>query len=607
MAVEFEKLLPQALKNDVWIQFMEALSEEYTLLKEEKLDPLARVFDVDYHVDSNDADQLKEIATSFGYTPDVTIFPEDIAYLERELRSIPFRIAYKSLPVSYDYLFKSIGFKGEIALFYWNGQNLIRSYEVDDSIESHDWSTPYRFKGNMLIDFVIQFLTLDFDPTLYLDSSPVWTLDQQASKIPTSHISLEFVAEQLFIEGSDEEYLITKDYLAHLLRAANNNRKVSAQPHPTLSLNAVMDTSGWFDNANRGSGFSVEKIKLKNAIGDAFDFDDTVVEGIQVGTGSRTLPAYPDLTGFPTTLEERIYTKPLILDNFDIETSGGEEWFFVKEYFPGNSVNEDVLGVGDDSTRTFTANFQKFPITEESVEINYTSQGIVYSVTDDGEGILSGERAAGTLDYSTGAVTLNTFRETTVDQVLHAGTNLVGDPVAGVDEIDTFLGFTPIVAGTFRVSFTTGGGNNFFIVSDNGDGTIGAGDGSDGIAVSPTSTIDYTTGELHIYFSQTTDTGRDVSSEYVYTVSSPPDSGTEIQAAYTTEIDLDITEAGLFDDSGDLVAYATFPPVNLGTPEHFFAIQFFIRRKSFFDPVAVTDDGGDVLVTDTDEQLLVEA
>ena len=795
MSIKLEKLLLESLRNEVWTQFMEALSEESSNLVTELIEPVKHSFDIDYQVENNNFNQLKEIASSFGYTSDVTLFPDDIDFLEREVRSIPFRITSKSLPVSYEYLFKAMGFVGEIALMYWDGQELVRQFGDITNLETINLTLPYRYRGNLLVDFLIGFLTLDNTPSLALDSSPFWTLDQQSSKIPTSHISLEFVPEEL-IDVNGTEYLVTKEYLEFLLRAANNNRKVTTTPHVTLSLSSIMDTSGFFNNGNRNAEYSTPAIKLKSAVESSlFDFNDTTFSKIEVGIGSNPVPAYVELPGivsyFPMTTpdtvgevvdyaenvnpgsssdvtyttgqvgeaavfngttstmtvprsgictawnqpftlsfwywidgdyvwtgqreklvstngfgitlssvegslhaafptlgyslqinppasiydtwhhvsltwdgvsraeaildrvsdvstssitvsgtplagdfevgsedemttfggtgnifkgkidelylfdkvilsagldilfnsqsEQRIAAFPLSLDSriqskeitFNSETNSdieGENWKLIQSSFPGNTVNNEVVASGDGSTTSFSFTLPHAEISKNTVSIVYTYFSVDNGVSDDGEGILSGQRAEGTIDYLTGEVSIDTQKETDVIQKLHSGTDGAGNPVSGVSSINTFLGSTPILPGSFGVGISTGDGNNFFFVQDNGDGTIGAGDESD--AIEATSSINYATGELTLDFTVTTDTGRDITSEYVYTQSSTPDSGTDLIASYNTEIDLDITEAGVFDGNGDLVIYSTFPPANLGNKNKYLGLQFFIRETA---------------------------
>jgi hypothetical protein len=250
---------------------------------------------------------------------------------------------------------------------------------------------------------------------------------------------------------------------------------------------------------------------------------------------------------------------------------------------PFNHVNEEVIFTGDGSSITINRTFDHYPMIPNTIEINYTSFPDDYTVTDDGEGTLSGESAIGTINYETGEFELSFERDVDQSETMYNGVNQVtGDERAGVTEVTSyFTAQTPVVPGSFIVSFVTGGGNNFFVVPDNGDGTIGKGDGTDGIAISPVSTINYNTGEVNVYFTQKTDDGKDINISYQYAKSSVPDQGNEVKAAYWTEKNLDITEAGAFDDQGNMIAYMTFPPASVGSPEYYVSVQFMIRKEQF--------------------------
>lgn len=575
------RLLPVSMKNDFWIQFIESVQELYEKFKMEAVEQKKDTFNLDALVALKDRERLFDIAAMLGYSIDTTLRPDDYEFIRKEIQSIFFRITKKTTLSSWQYIFNSIPEAGTVSLMYYDGSYLIRPYSeytLNDKYETGILLYP----GTVDIEPNQGFITLDDEPVLNLDSSPPWNLDEELNVIPTSHITLELSPTSLSIVDS-EEFIISKPYADYVLNASNRNRKVTDVPHVGVQLNFLMDSSGYYDSANPGSAYSSPTLKIKTSVVGIFSYENVTVATIQVGSGTQILPDSSESSPiYPTGLSNRLYTKDIPPDEFDTQNEGSTQWLRASSHIPANMVNKEIIGIGDGSSSTFSSTLDSTPIKPFSVRIDFTSLSVAYSAADDGKGVLVGDELQGVVDYSTGSITLSTNIPSVTTQTLHAGTDFGGNPLPGITQVNTFLGFTPITPGSFTVAFRTGNGNNSFNVSDNGDGTIGAGDGSDGIAVSPVSTIDYETGQLDLYLTNITDSGFDVISEYEYTKTTVPDSGTPIEAGYVID-DQDhfITEAGLFDDTGVMVAYATFPPVNLGSTAYEYFLNFFIRREDF--------------------------
>lgn len=72
----------------------------------------------------------------------------------------------------------------------------------------------------------------------------------------------------------------------------------------------------------------------------------------------------------------------------------------------GQLSRTDTVGTGDGTTTTFSATLTYTPVVAGTVTVNYTIGGTAYSATDDGAGNISGTDVTGTIDYSTGAISL---------------------------------------------------------------------------------------------------------------------------------------------------------------------------------------------------------
>jgi uncharacterized phage protein gp47/JayE len=73
---------------------------------------------------------------------------------------------------------------------------------------------------------------------------------------------------------------------------------------------------------------------------------------------------------------------------------------------------EDTGEVPDGATTTFTFTLGDNGVQTSSVTVEWTSGGLNKSVTDDGAGNLTGDGTGGTIDYTTGAVVLDTTGDT---------------------------------------------------------------------------------------------------------------------------------------------------------------------------------------------------
>jgi len=69
-------------------------------------------------------------------------------------------------------------------------------------------------------------------------------------------------------------------------------------------------------------------------------------------------------------------------------------------------VAGEIIGTGDGATLTFSATLANPPVAAGSVVISYTIGGTAYTATDNGLGTITGTDLSGTINYTTGEVSL---------------------------------------------------------------------------------------------------------------------------------------------------------------------------------------------------------
>lgn len=70
------------------------------------------------------------------------------------------------------------------------------------------------------------------------------------------------------------------------------------------------------------------------------------------------------------------------------------------------SVSGEKIGTGDGSQKTFNHTALRLPVKPSTVVVKYTISSTDYEATDDGQGAISGTECSGTINYTTGAVSL---------------------------------------------------------------------------------------------------------------------------------------------------------------------------------------------------------
>lgn len=309
--------------------------------------------------------------------------------------------------------------------------------------------------------------------------------------------------------------------------------------------------------------YSIPNIKLKATR--LPDFNPTnIITQMVVGTGSQLLPGkYNSGVAYPTALANQIQDQNFHSDQRN--TTDPDHYLFIGR-FQGNTIQNEIIDVGD-GTNNFSGTLNYFPVEPKIIKIEYTSGFATYEVEDlKGTGQLEGAGAEGTIDYETGDWTLDTqVIKTAVNELVYSGSIL---------NLNEFLDNPPLIAGTLRVKYRVGG--TLYVAVDDGLGNVSG-------TYITTGTINYTTGQLIITFSTTTDVGESINADYSYTKTTTPDLGTDIiVTVYSIPGNqADITEAGLIDEYGDLVAYMSFPPLRFGSRKFHGSFQFFIKKGTF--------------------------
>ena len=93
--------------------------------------------------------------------------------------------------------------------------------------------------------------------------------------------------------------------------------------------------------------------------------------------------------------------------------------------------------------------------------------------------------------------------------------------------------------------------------------------------------IDLTTGLVTVTFNNPTSFVNNIEISYTYNTLVPPDISSNIVIEYFTKQNLEITECGIMDSTGNLIAYATFPPILLGDINYHSAFQWLIYKDLF--------------------------
>ena len=581
------KKLPPNMRTPVWCDLMDAIEEEVDFAYSEKISNKKSI----YNTELMDYNRLIEISSLLRYPFDVSI-NNNVEFLREEVKAIPFKIKNKGTVKLYKSLFPAIKCIGGIFLYYYNGENLVR--HTESLLKNANTFIPYdpyfhypieNYSGNK-----VENERLDND--LFLDSDPSWRLDSFSSKRITKHFALEIYLNQYFYSGTIGAspdsglspsaglapspllppavglapkpriaYLITSEFFSYISLNVNQSKRVTDNVHVGCQLCSVADSTHIIDSLD--AVFTTHSLLMNSLTTSFFDSISSVFEMEYVVFGTGYHDDLPKLAGGgvqPTELDNKI-AKIKILNEEKYES---EDWFGVCARYQGFLINDIEVGVGDGSTTNFSKVLAVTPIKKGHVEIQYTSGGVIKTTKDNMYGKFKGGDASGTIDYETGSL----FFETNIVQTLN-DLILEADGETAHFEYQT-EDFTPIIESTIFITYIINGTN--YVAVDDGLGGIAG--------TSCTGTVTYSTGFVKIYFSL--NPIGDINISYNVQTFSTPDLDTPIICKYYTEKpDTYISEAGVLDTSGNLIAYSTFPRIGFKDFTNHLSMGFLIKRTAF--------------------------
>ena len=121
---KLSKKLPPNMRSRVWIDLIDAVDEESALVKQKILEKKYM-----YDIDNMSYERLLEVAQLLGIPFDVSI-NNDVEFLRREVRSVPFKIKWKATVKLFRSYFKAIKRNGDLYLYYYDGSNLNESFKT---------------------------------------------------------------------------------------------------------------------------------------------------------------------------------------------------------------------------------------------------------------------------------------------------------------------------------------------------------------------------------------------------------------------------------------------------------------------------------------------
>lgn len=581
MATNVSNLLPPNLRTPFWNQFAEAVGEELQRFKTQ-VQKKSIFYDV---ATLDDEQQLINIARSLGYTPDVSL-DDSLESIKDDVNSVTFRIQNKTTYLSYQYIFKTVPYTGQVYILYNEDNKLQRAVisliEMLDELgtSTQPYTEPFVYQAEENYgEFLFSALFLDMGLRLDSSSRP-WALDEFSSSSKTNHMAIEYSIERVITQDG-VEYLMTPDYLGYLANAVDYTRKVTEVPHIGSHLSLVMDNSGFYDSASDGSEeYSTPATKTKAAVTDQYvnAAPAKEVHRMVAGIGSQSLPSVNDGSPqWPTELANKVVDTVLV----ENETEETGNWKVINSMLPANTATNELLGTGSGDVFEASGTLNVDGIKPYSVKIRFISSPEEYTIIDNGQRSLFIEGQenypVGSIDYETGEYEFSTSKREDV------GLEVLSQ--VSTDGIDVNLNFPLILPNSLTLYFTIG--ETGYAKKDSGSGEFI--NTSTGLI---TGGIDYQSGTLEATFEDDTrprknnakEQGNEdggITVEYSYTQEYEVNTGTDITIDYETDDSLPLTEAGIEDADGNLLAYATFPPISMDSIRYHAGFQFLIRKENF--------------------------
>ncbi len=219
------------------------------------------------------------------------------------------------------------------------------------------------------------------------------------------------------------------------------------------------------------------------------------------------------------------------------------------------------------------------PIQRGNINLEFIlPSGEIFSIADDRRGALLSLYGSGMIDYKTGACRLTTkFDYAQVDNMDQPVEDGQSDPTNGrIHFTHTLAGGTSIIPGSVWITFTVGEGANqrTYMVNDDSLGHFSH-------PLIQSGFIDYATKTVDITFSVALVDPliKPFSCKYCFPIDYVLPAGTVLQASYFfTQQSIYITEAGFRSKDGDLLNYATFPPLEFNSTAYHLEFLFLVKR-----------------------------
>ena len=270
---------------------------------------------------------------------------------------------------------------------------------------------------------------------------------------------------------------------------------------------------------------------------------------------------YDNLIGNHNFLDNKIFKERIHLTQIVDESP----WYIVNGFLKGNYYTNEIIGIGDGTSYNFVGNLKGEDVTEKTLILSYTSGGVEYEVKDDGGGSFGSitDYVSGTINYDTSLYDINFYKE-------FVGTQELGG--LGSNTYTVFIpGITNINPSSFYISFEVSGVP--YRVNDDGLGKILS------PAIIADANIDYVTGEFDITLTGVLVFDTNITCDYNYKIYTIPDNDTEISVDYISKSGIELTEGGIENINGELVAYTTFPPCKFSSSDYHLALTFCINRN----------------------------
>jgi len=398
--------------------------------------------------------------------------------------------------------------------------------------------------------------------TLDLDQSTAFELDTSFDKNVgicilqlTNFVKIyyDYINNKLYckIQGSLDSVILESD-----LYLDNTDKQISLVINNTIALiyvNGILKFTADISMIGIYSGTYTLNVGSDTITYFKGDIDEIKMLSVPLDE-TTLLYTYNNKIGNYRFLENEVYSDKLS----SREIKEFKPFFYINSFIRANTVLNEYLFIYKLNTfeYDFTANVKN--IKRFSFYINYFNSVGNYKIYDNGYGELIGDSASGTIDYKTGDCHIKFFR------IL----SIAGEVLAtNISSFSTIITHKPILPTTAILKFTIGG--TTYEVIDDGLGHF----------VDPTITsgnINYINGIISVTFNSLTTDG-DVVLDYYYRYLQEPTVGQKIYCNYIANDGLNITEYGIKNNKGFLVAYATAPNVELYNNDSIFNNWFIYK------------------------------